>query len=351
MTADAPCYYTMRTFAAPVQRPAAAGSHTPMLTGIRDAVLIYNPTSGRRRALRQDLLEMARRSLSASGGMDVELQATAGPGHATELARRAVAQNRQLVILSGGDGTLNEAVNGLAGSKVPLALLPSGTANVLGKELALPWDIPRAAALIPSSTLRRIALGLAVCPSSSQPPRYFICIGGAGPDGAMIYNVDVETKRSLGILAYWLEGAKMAATYRFPAFRVTSPELSLDAAVLVVGRTKHYGGPVQITTRASLFDNSFEVMAAMRLSRWRQLAQFPAVFTGRMRERKDVYFWKTSSVRVEPLPGSGKIYAQVDGECIGAIPVEFSIVPDALTLAVPSCANLAPPAWTSGGGG
>jgi len=125
---------------------------------IRDALLIFNPTAGRARELRRGALERARKVL-ARQGIESELARTAGPGMAPELARRAVRERRQMVIVCGGDGTLNEVVNGLAGSAIPLALLPAGTANVFAKELGLPWNIERAAELIGDSQRRRIALG------------------------------------------------------------------------------------------------------------------------------------------------------------------------------------------------
>ena len=83
------------------------------------------------------------------------------------MARQAVEQRRGMVIVCGGDGTINEVVNGIAGSQVPLALLPAGTANILAKELGIPWDIPQAARLIPGGMVRRIALGLARNPERS----------------------------------------------------------------------------------------------------------------------------------------------------------------------------------------
>src|ERR1700724_3084349 len=99
-----------------------------MAHGITDALLIYNPTSGRRRNRRFAEIE----------------------------------QSRGMVIACGGDGTVNEIINGLAGSYVPLALLPAGTANILAKELGIPWDIPHAARLIADGVVRRIAIGIAM---------------------------------------------------------------------------------------------------------------------------------------------------------------------------------------------
>ena len=116
-----------------------------MSSKVRDALLIVNPTAGGGRRSRQ--LDEARHIFRKSG-IETELQNTAAPGEATVMARRAVEESRQLVIVCGGDGTVNEVVNGLACSQVPLAVLPAGTANVLAKELRLPWNLPRAAELI-----------------------------------------------------------------------------------------------------------------------------------------------------------------------------------------------------------
>ena len=304
-----------------------------MLTGIRDAVIIYNPTSGRGRHQRRTQLERAQ-SILKQAGILAELEATTGPGSATEQARNAVADGRQLVIACGGDGTINEIVNGLAGSQVPLAVLPGGTANVLVKELSLPWDIPRAADRLARGTLRRIALGMAFSPELPGGRRYFICTAGAGPDGKLVNAVDVETKRRLGILAYWMEGFRQMVVYSFPAFHVVTAEQQHAATLVVVGRTKHYGGPVMITTEADLFEDRFEVFVSTTQQRWRYAMDMVKLLCGRQRTIAGAFFWKTTSVRCEPISGED-IWAQVDGEPIGKLPVEFQIVPDALTLVVP----------------
>jgi len=119
-----------------------------MTTDLRNALLIHNPNAGNGGSGRRRTLEAARH-IFAAGGIESDLAETTGPGHATEIALQAASEGRGLVIACGGDGTLNEVVNGLAahknGHRVPLALLPGGTANILAKELDLPWDIPSAA--------------------------------------------------------------------------------------------------------------------------------------------------------------------------------------------------------------
>lgn len=304
-----------------------------MLNGIRNAVMIYNPLSGSGRGRRVKQLDAARRIL-AGAGIEVELQATTGPGAATKVARQAVEQGCQLVIVCGGDGTVNEAVNGVACSQVPLAVLPAGTANVLAKELSIPWDIPRAAAMIPAGRLERIALGLAAPLGHSGPGRYFLCVAGAGPDGVMVYSLDTKLKLRAGIAAYWFEGFRQLFRYNFPRFRVSAAGREIEATLVIVGRTKNYGGPFRITTQAELLENQFELAVLTTRSAARYLSYLPAVWLGRLRQMEGVHFWKTTSVRCDPLDDAA-VYAQVDGEPSGRLPLEFRIVPEALTLVVP----------------
>ena len=329
----------------------------PSLAAIRDALLIFNPVSGQRRGARLGQIERARLIL-ARDGIETELASTGGPGTAsggaTELARKAIKDGRQMVIACGGDGTLNEVVNGLAGSEMPLALLPAGTANILAKELELPWDIEKAAALVAGSQLRRIALGLVISGkgasgrgasgkgasgngahgSNAETERYFLSVAGAGPDGAIVYMVHAALKKSVGTLAYWAEGMRQLGRYSFPRFRVFAGGKTIDATLIVVGRTKHYGGPFRITTEADLYGDGFELMVCTTRSRLKYLGYLPLLWMGHLRRARHVHFLKTTTVRCEAL-GSVNAYVQVDGEAAGRLPVEFRIVPNALTLAVP----------------
>ncbi|MGH9790912.1 MAG: diacylglycerol/lipid kinase family protein, partial [Candidatus Acidiferrales bacterium] len=115
--------------------------------------------------------------------------------------------------------------------------------------------------------------------------------------------------------------------------RGTAPTREAAGSVVVIGRTKHYGGPIQITTGANLYEDCFEV-AVFEGGFLGSLRLLPSIFRGAVRGRRGVHMWKTQRVRCEPI-GSRPVYAQVDGEFAGALPMEFRIVPDALTLAVP----------------
>jgi diacylglycerol kinase (ATP) len=309
---------------------------------IHNAVIIYNPTSGRQRSRRLHAIEEAAQILCSSG-IDATLLPTTAAGSATELARGAVQRGCEMVIVCGGDGTINEVVNGIAGTDTPLAVLPAGTANILAKELDIPWNIPAAARLIARGKLARIALGQATwqAKNGSGPSvpvrRYFLCVSGAGPDGAIVHGVDTEHKSKIGILAYWLEGLRQFITYPFHLFAIDSPEKQLRASLLVVGRTKYYGGPFKITTGASLFEDQFEIVAYDGRSRLRVLLCLPAIWLGRLHRVRGIHVWKTARFSCQPAEaGKDKIFSQLDGEPASALPVEFSIVPNALTLVLPA---------------
>jgi diacylglycerol kinase (ATP) len=307
---------------------------------LQDALIIYNPTSGysRHRRLR-DLAEAA--EILKAAGIQADLAETTHSGAATALARQAVREGRDLVIACGGDGTNNEVVNGLAGSQVPLAVLPAGTANIFAKELGIPWDIPAAARLIPNAGRVRIALGAVTRAETTQnisdaaTPRYFLCVSGAGPDGAIVAGVNIARKLRIGILEYWLQGLRQFFLYRFPKFQIASAEKSIAASLAVVGRTKYYGGPFRITTGANLLEDAFEVVAFTKRSRLLLALCLPAIWLRSLRHMPGIECWKTQRLACAPLD-TDEIFAQVDGEPAGSLPMEFRIVPDALTLVIPS---------------
>ncbi|HTC67623.1 MAG TPA: diacylglycerol kinase family protein [Candidatus Acidoferrum sp.] len=313
-----------------------------MTIGLQNALLIHNPNAGRGGAKRRRSLDEARR-IFAAVGIEVELAETTGPGEATEIAQRATTERRDLVVACGGDGTLNEVVNGLAGPsnghRVPLALLPAGTANIFAKELSLPWDIPGAARKLVRGMVVDIALGLATPLREPEKRKYFLSVAGAGPDGKIVYSIDLDLKARLGTLAYWWQGAREIFRYDYPHFRVVIRGQSSDSSLVIVGRTKHYGGPFKITTLADLYEDKFEVMTLSTRSGLRYLSYLPTLWLGKLRGTRGVFFSKTDSLVCEPLHGNS-VHAQVDGEPLGQLPVEFKIVPGALKVLVPEIAGI-----------
>jgi diacylglycerol kinase (ATP) len=311
-----------------------------MTADLQNALLIHNPNAGNGGHARRRLLDEARRVLAAAG-IHADLVETKGPGDATEIANRASLEGRQLVIACGGDGTLNEVVNGLAGQqnghRVPLALLPGGTANILAKELGIPWNIASATRKLLHGEVKEIALGLATPLLQPERKKYFLSVAGAGPDGMIVYSVDLELKARVGILAYWYQGMRELLRYQYPHFRVLADGRAIDATLVVVGRTKNYGGPFMITTEADLYEDRFEVMTLTTQSGLRYLSYLPSLWMKRLRGTEGVHFYKSDSIVCEPLNGK-PVYAQIDGEPLARLPIEFTIAPRALKLLVPQTA-------------
>jgi diacylglycerol kinase (ATP) len=187
-----------------------------------------------------------------------------------------------------------------------------------------------------NSRYERIALGLAIPEKSSGEPRYFLSVAGAGADGALVSAVRPEIKLKAGILAYWQEGIRQLTRYDFPMFRTSMAgnATGIDASLVIVGRTKHYGGPFKITTEADLMQPEFELAFVTTRSAWRYLAYLPLIWAGKLRGARHVRFFKASSLQCASNSAS-QVQIQVDGEPAGRLPVEFRIVPDALTLAIP----------------
>ena len=315
-----------------------------MTSDLHNALLIHNPNAGNGGNARRRLLDEARRILAAEG-IEADLAETRGPGDATEIASRASSEGRQLVIACGGDGTLNEVVNGLAGQqnghRVPLALLPGGTANILAKELGIPWDIRRATQKLLHGEVKEIALGLATPLEQPERKKYFLSVAGAGPDGMIVYSVDLELKARVGILAYWWQGARELLRYKYPHFRVVADGQTIEATLVVVGRTKNYGGPFMITTEADLYEDRFEVMTLTTQSGLKYLSYLPTLWMQKLRGTEGVHFYKSDSVVCAPMDDK-PVYAQIDGEPLARLPVEFKIVPRALKLLVPRVAVARP---------
>ncbi len=311
------------------------------LPSIHNAVIIYNPAAGRlRHGGMGELTEAVR--IFKDAGIAAELQPTAAPGSAARLASAAVRHERHLVIACGGDGTLNEVVNGLAGSHVPLALLPAGTANVLAKELRIPWKLPLAARQILGGSLQRSALGQALPTSASAEPRYFIALAGAGVDADMVFRVSDHLKRRFGKAAYWVAGIEQYLTYDYPMFRASSAEGEMTGSYIAIGRVKAHGFPVNITDRADLFSRQFEIAVFTNKSKTRSFLHGWAALFGRLRALRDVHFWHTAEVRCTPVDNR-RIHVQADGELIGTLPMTFRVVPDALTLVIPTPSGNAAP--------
>lgn len=270
-----------------------------------------------------------------SAGSDVELFATPGPNRAGELARRAVETGCDLVLAAGGDGTINEAINGLAGSTVMFGVLPSGTANVLANEIGLASRPDRAARQLLDAVPVRISLGS--LERRGYERRYFLLMAGIGLDARIVYELDLDLKSRVGKLAYWHGGFRQFGR-GLPCFSVTVNGQEYAASFVLVTRVRNYGGDFEIARKIRLTDPDFEVVIVQK-HEWSQFLRFfAAVMMNRLDRTEGVAIMRASTISVAPPMGESpdaRVHIQTDGEVTGVLPATIGTVPGALTLLVP----------------
>ena len=279
-------------------------------------------------------------------GLEVELAPTAGPAMAHELARAAVAKGVDVVLACGGDGTINEVVNGLAMSQVPLGILPGGTANIVAHELRLPLHPVRAARALARWTPHRIALGRALW-KETQPrtsggehatqacSRYYISVAGVGYDAEIVYKLSAWLKKNFGVAGYVMEAFRQLVHYSFPRFSCRLDGHERQGTFAVIHRTRLYAGWLHLAPTAGLFQPRFAVCSFPSRSRLRYLLYALAVLTRQHLRLGGISLDNCTEAVCTPIDTSSTIRFELDGELGGAIPATFEIVPDALTLLVP----------------
>jgi diacylglycerol kinase (ATP) len=265
-------------------------------------------------------------------GIVVDSIATSGPGHAGEIARCAVDRGADLILVAGGDGTINEAVNGMVHSEVPLGILPAGTANVLANELAIGKTMESAAAVLASALQERVALGL-ISNETGEIRRHFLLMAGAGLDADIVYNLDPRMKEAVGKAAYWIGGFSKLGR-RIPEFTVQAEGREYRASFALLSRVRNYGGDLEIAPTISLLDDEFEMVLFEGENSLGFLRYMLAVVVRQQQAMPGITILRTRQATFS-APANGNIHLQVDGEYAGLAPARVEIVPSALTLLVP----------------
>ncbi len=276
-------------------------------------------------------LESAAKILQESGH-DAILAPTTGPGTAGAIARQWIAEGARMVVAAGGDGTINEVVEGMVNSRVPLGVLPSGTANVLANETGMSTNLEKGARALAGYRAERIALGRLEA-SGTAAPRHFLLMAGIGLDAQIVYNVSAKLKRRVGKIAYW------AAAMSVIGHDLDEFDAKIDGAVYpcsfaLVSRVRNYGGDFEIARQTGLLDDKFEVVLFEGRSFSSYLRHFTAVALKRLEGRKGVKVLRARKVCVS-ASADPRVHIQVDGEYAGRLPASLEIVPDALTLLIP----------------
>ncbi len=313
---------------------------------MRKVALLYNPESGGSRKRLREL--QAALAIFQSAGLEAALFPTDSREHAGDETLRAISAGCDTIFACGGDGTIHNILQVLAKTPVALGVLPMGTANALAHDLGIPLRVPSAAQVALHGATRRVALGHIRCIAADGTPveRYFIVGVGVGVDAHLFYRLLSGTKQRLGMAAYYAKAWHMWFTYPMRRFSVSYlesggiEEKRAQVTELLAVRIRNFGGVIQqLAPGASLGRNDLRLVLAHTGSR---LAYLAYVTRGMLRQSwsiPGVELAYGTRARCEYLPESSatprRIYVEADGELIGSLPAEITVVPDALTLLGP----------------
>ena len=291
--------------------------------------VIFNPAARGNKARR------FRRRLEVIGA-NCALKATTAAGDARRLATEAVNEGFDLVVAAGGDGTVNEVLNGLGDapdgfSRARLGVLPLGTLNVFARELGLPRRINKAWDVLQRGREASIDLPYAeFMVKGSRRKQYFVQLAGAGMDARAIELVDWEHKKKIGPLAYVIAGLK-ALREPQPAITVRADGKTVTGEFVLVGNGRFYGGPIQAFPRADLRDGVLDVCVLPRLN-WRTLLRCaPGLLLRRAAPASVV--WNFQAARFD-LAAKTQTAFELDGEWAGHLPTTFAVEPGRLRVMV-----------------
>jgi diacylglycerol kinase (ATP) len=303
---------------------------------LKRATLIYNPIAGASPAWREREMRTVRKVL-AETRIDAQLVRTSGPGTATGQAREACKSGVDVVIVCGGDGTVNEVVNGMVPGDVPLGILPGGTGNIIARDLELPGRPVWAARRFHAWKPRRVALGYATgraLSSSAEPVRrYFLGVAGVGYDAYVISHLKRDFVWPFGVAAYLLEGIKQLVRYSFPPVICQANGRKIEAAFAIVQRTSLYAGWLRTAPGQALTKPVLGLTLYKSRNRGRYFVYGAAAIVQRL--VRDMERMEVCEVSFAPTEDADKVFFELDGELAGALPARFEVVQDALPLLMP----------------
>lgn len=297
----------------------------------RRLLVIYNPIAGRRARRTLERWVAALDTLGAA----VDLRQTERAGHAEALARAADPARFDAVAVAGGDGTINEAANGLAHSPLPLAILPLGTANVLAAEIGLPRRVA-ALARIAAFAPARVAWPGEAVPDGASSGRRFLVMAGIGFDAEVVERVDPGLKRRTGKLAYVASILGRLYYYRPRSYRAEVDGRAVESASLVAAKSHFYGGRFVLAPAARLEEPAFHVVLFGKGGRGAALGYMVAMAAGVLPHCPSVRIVPAKAVRLTE-PGGAPV--QLDGDIRLRLPAALRIAATPLGLIAPALRN------------
>jgi len=292
--------------------------------------VIFNPAArgNKARRFRRHLDEMAQQSV---------FKATTAPGDARRFAAEAVAGKFDVIVAAGGDGTVNEVLNGIGDApdgftRTRLGVLPLGTVNVFARELKIPLRLERAWEMLRRGRETKIDLGRVDFSSDGEPiHRYFMQLAGAGLDARAVELVSWRLKKNAGPIAYVVAGLQALAEKQ-PQLTVESSTGKITGELALLGNGKFYGGPFEIFPGANLVDGQLNACVFPRINMLTLLQLVPSFLMRRRLTERRVRRLQAASFK---LTSDVAAAFELDGEWIGHLPANFSAERQRLRVIVP----------------
>lgn len=283
--------------------------------------IILNPTAGRGRALESQRIITDK--LNAAG-VEFDLETTLGPSQVVEQTQQAVSKSYDLIIAAGGDGTLNQVVNGMVGTGVPLGVLPCGTGNDFATMIGMPSQIDKCLDQI-------IAGGVSYVDLGKINERYFISSVGAGFDGQVAYTVNHGFPHLRGHIVYVLGIFKTIFSYPGHQINLTvdGKTENFKALLVAVNNSKTYGGGFMITPDAVLDDGYFSICTSQMMNPLEICLNLPKLSKGVHGRLKKIRLFEGKSITIE---SATPLYCQIDGEIEELSNLRFEILPHAFPI-------------------
>jgi len=307
---------------------------------MRRAMLFYNPHSGQGRGDLRVVVERVA-AILREAGVDASIAETLSAADAGQQARDAVAQGCDTIFACGGDGTIQDLAQGLIGTGAALAVIPLGTANVLAHDLGIPSGVVAAARAALRAVPLRVSVGRADCQSNEGTlvTRYFLSVAGAGQDGYLFHRVAPSEKRTFGIAVYYGKALWVWLTHRMEWFSadVSTTDAKERAPVtqVLAVRLHDFGNLLRdLAPGATLLRENLRAVLFKTSSRWSYLLYVVRGIFGAKWQVPGIELCDASRIRLTPA-GVSPVYLEADGELLGQLPAEITVVPSALTLLVP----------------
>lgn len=262
----------------------------------------------------------------------MDVLTTRGPEDVRTFAREGVQAGVDLILVYGGDGTVMLAAAGVVGTGVPLGVLAGGTGNILAGNLRIPRNLRRAARKLSAGKTTEIDIGRVDRPDG---PHYFAAAAGAGFDAMMMFGTSAHAKRRWGMLAYVGTAIRTLDGIYSPAHRIVidGDVLEVDAAMVLVLNCSQFGSPLLRIGKGVRYDDGALDVFVVRASTLSQVGRaLWQLFRDTRRPKSLVRHLRGVSIQIEcaePRP------VELDGEAFGVTPLTTTVLPRALTVAIP----------------